>query len=270
MGVQYDDAIQVTVEALNRLGLTVYEAKAYIALLKKNPLNGNEISRFSGVPGPKIYETLTRMMQKGLVAPLNTDPQLYTPLSWHEFIKFKKKEFKNAEKTLSVQLKKIALPPVDIALWQLTGYDALIGKARELIEEAGKDILASMWRQEGHLLEKHLRQALRKGVKIISIQFGPEIIEIGQVFRHLQSETVNARHGGELTLVVDGSVGLFMGQPPDRQWNGFWTTNPAVVRLMTNYIRHDIYSNKLLREFGQAAKDRFGEDLHQLLNIELD
>jgi sugar-specific transcriptional regulator TrmB len=270
MGYQHDDTIQSTVEALNRLGLTVYEAKAYIALLRKSPLNGNEISRSSGVPGPKIYETLTRMTQKGLVVPLNTDPQLYTPLAWREFVKLRKKEFKNAEKTLSVSLEKIAETPADIALWQLTGYDALIGKAQEMIEEAAKDVLASLWHQEAVLLESRLRQALRKGVMIVTIQFGPEIVEIGRVYRHLQSETVSLRHGGELTLVVDGHMGLFMGQAPDRQWNGFWTTNFAVVRLMTNYIRHDIYSNKLLREFEQAAKENFGEDLQRLLNIELD
>jgi sugar-specific transcriptional regulator TrmB len=69
--------MQTTVEALNSLGLTVYEAKTYIALLQKHPANGNELSRRSGVPGPKIYETLNNMVQKGLVAVLNANPQMF-------------------------------------------------------------------------------------------------------------------------------------------------------------------------------------------------
>ena len=83
----FGNLFQVTVEALNNMGLTVYEGKAYLALLQKHPSHGNEISRHSGVPGPKIYETLNRMMQKGLVAALNTDPLLYSPLPYHEFLK---------------------------------------------------------------------------------------------------------------------------------------------------------------------------------------
>ncbi|MEK7828055.1 MAG: hypothetical protein AAB299_10085, partial [Thermodesulfobacteriota bacterium] len=64
--------------------------------------------------------------------------------------------------------------------------------------------------------------------------------------------------------------GLFMSQPPGREWNGFWTTNPGVVKLMTNYIRHDIYSNKLIYRFEEAIKIEYGDQLQTLLNLEMD
>ncbi|MEK7242777.1 MAG: hypothetical protein AAB112_01230, partial [Thermodesulfobacteriota bacterium] len=118
--------------------------------------------------------------------------------------------------------------------------------------------------------ETSLAAAQQRGVKIISIQFGPESIEIGKVFHHIQIDTVYERHSGELTIVVDESVGLFMSQPPGREWNGFWTTNPGVVKLMTNYIRHDIYSNKLIYRFEEAIKIEYGDQLQTLLNLEMD
>jgi len=266
----FGDIFQATVEALNSMGLTVYEAKAYIALLQKHPSHGHEISRHSGVPGPKIYETLNRMMQKGLVAVLNTDPQMYSPLPYHELLTRKKNEFKITERILNANLKKISIPPPDITVWQLTDHDLLIGKSRELIEGAKKSLLMSLWHEQGALLEKDLTVAQQRGVKIISIQFGRSSINIGKVFHHIQIDTVHERHSGELTIVFDESVGLFMGRPPGQEWNGFWTTNPGVVKLMTNYIRHEIYLNKLIYHFEDNVKSEYGSQLQKLINLEMD
>ena len=266
----FRDLFQATVDALNNMGLTVYEAKTYLTLLQKHPSHGHEISRRSGVPGPKIYETLSRMVQKGLVAVLNTDPQMYSPLPYREFLTRKSNEFQVTEQLLAANLEKISMPAVDITLWQLTNHDVLIAKARDLIDGAKKAVLTSMWPPQGRLLEKSLAAARQRGVAIVSIQFEQEVIEVGKVFRHVQVDTVYDRHSGELTMVVDESVGLFMSRPPDREWNGFWTTNPGVVKLMTNYIRHDIYSNKLIYRFEKAVKEEFGEQLQELLNLEVD
>jgi len=266
----FRDLFQATVDALNNMGLTVYEAKTYLTPLQKLPSHGHEISRRSGVPGPKIYETLSRMVQKGLVAVLNTDPQMYSPLPYQEFLTRKSNEFQVTEQLLAANLEKISMPAVDITLWQLTNHDVLIAKARDLIDGAKKAVLTSMWPPQGRLLEKSLAAARQRGVAIVSIQFEQEVIEVGKVFRHVQVDTVYDRHSGELTMVVDESVGLFMSRPPDREWNGFWTTNPGVVKLMTNYIRHDIYSNKLIYRFEKAVKEEFGEQLQELLNLEVD
>ena len=167
----FGDIFQATVEALNTMGLTVYEAKAYVALLQKHHSHGHEISRRSGVQGPKIYETLNRMMQKGLVAVLNTDPQMYSPLPYHEFLTRKKNEFKSTEQILTANIEKLSIPPTDITVWQLTDHDILIGKSRELIDGARETVLMSLWQQQGTLLEKSLATAQQRGVKIISIQF---------------------------------------------------------------------------------------------------
>lgn len=53
---------------LQRIGLTQYEARIYITLARTGPLNGNEISQASGVPSSKTYETLRRLLTKGVVA----------------------------------------------------------------------------------------------------------------------------------------------------------------------------------------------------------
>jgi sugar-specific transcriptional regulator TrmB len=210
------------------------------------------------------------MMQKGLVAVLNTDPQMYSPLPYHEFLARKQNEFKTNEQILTANLEKISIPPTNITVWQLTDHDILIGKARELIDGARNTLLMSLWQQQGKLLENNLAAALNRGVKIVSIQFGRSSIDIGKVFHHIQIDTVYERHSGELTIVFDESVGLFMAQPPGQDWNGFWTTNPGVVKLMTNYIRHEIYLNKLVHRFEAPVMSEYGSQLQNLINLDMD
>ena len=53
----------VLAEALQGLGLSLYEARLYLGLLKGGPQNGNELSRSSGVPSSKVYGMLDRLVE---------------------------------------------------------------------------------------------------------------------------------------------------------------------------------------------------------------
>jgi len=66
---------------------------------------------------------------------------------------------------------------------------------KELVDGASRNILASFWWSEGkHLIEK-LESAARRGVTVTTIQFGPNIVEVGRVFHHVIVDTVVERHG---------------------------------------------------------------------------
>ena len=53
--------------SLVSLGLTEYEAKVYLALLKGSPANGYQLSKRTGVPRSMIYEALGRLHTRGAV-----------------------------------------------------------------------------------------------------------------------------------------------------------------------------------------------------------
>ena len=54
-------------QAFENLGLSTYEAKAYFALLSESPLTGYKLSKNSGVPRSRIYETIEKLASKGLI-----------------------------------------------------------------------------------------------------------------------------------------------------------------------------------------------------------
>lgn len=54
------------VERLVRLGLTQYEARAYVALIRRDSSTPAEIARVAGVPRPRIYDVVASLVAKGL------------------------------------------------------------------------------------------------------------------------------------------------------------------------------------------------------------
>ena len=53
---------------LIRLGLTSYEAKAYVALLRRDSSTAAELARLAGVPRQRIYDVVGTLVEKGLAS----------------------------------------------------------------------------------------------------------------------------------------------------------------------------------------------------------
>ena len=51
---------------LTRLGLTSYEAKAYLSLIKRDSYTAAQVARQSALPRQRIYDVLGTLVQKGL------------------------------------------------------------------------------------------------------------------------------------------------------------------------------------------------------------
>src|SRR2546428_8157771 len=57
-----------TVGQLTRLGLTSYEARAYVALMGRDSFTAAQVAREAGVPRQRIYDVLGGLVEKGLAA----------------------------------------------------------------------------------------------------------------------------------------------------------------------------------------------------------
>lgn len=58
----------ISVERLVRLGLTQYEARAYVALIRRDVSIPAEVARVAGVPRPRIYDVIDSLVAKGLAS----------------------------------------------------------------------------------------------------------------------------------------------------------------------------------------------------------
>jgi len=65
---------------LRGLGLTDYEEKTYVALLRSGPVGATKISEKSGIPRTKIYPTLKSLEKQGFVEMLKTRPMSFNAI----------------------------------------------------------------------------------------------------------------------------------------------------------------------------------------------
>lgn len=56
------------VDRLVRLGLTTYEARAYVALVRRDSYTAAQVARQSGLPRQRIYDVLSTLVEKGLAS----------------------------------------------------------------------------------------------------------------------------------------------------------------------------------------------------------
>ncbi len=250
---------------LNNLGLSRYEAKIYLALLRHNLSYGSEIQKVSGVPGPKVYETLSGLIEKGLVYPEGNNPVRYQPLPLGDFIKIKEKEFNRITDYLSEFRDKIVEKKEPDWLWHLKGYNNLIDKAKETIDLAQKTIYLSFWEEDGRKLTNELDAALQRGVKIVSIQMGDETISVGKVFKHIMLPVVHEVHGKELIVVSDRIHGMFMVRSEEDGVEGYYSSSQGISQLIENYVRHDIFINRAINDFKEEMLSKYGPLLEGLL-----
>lgn len=67
--------------SLEEFGLSEYEAKAYVALVVGGTGTAAEIAYRAGIVRTKVYPTMDRLGQKGLVVVSNSMPRAYTPVA---------------------------------------------------------------------------------------------------------------------------------------------------------------------------------------------
>lgn len=67
--------------SLGELGLSKYEARAYIALLNRGPLSASELAYYSNLPRTKVYATLTKLAKKKLAVITRDKPVICSAIT---------------------------------------------------------------------------------------------------------------------------------------------------------------------------------------------
>jgi sugar-specific transcriptional regulator TrmB len=68
-------------DGLVQLGLTSYESKAYLALMRRDSATAADVARLARVPRQRIYDVLATLVQKGLVSQRPGQPAKYSAVS---------------------------------------------------------------------------------------------------------------------------------------------------------------------------------------------
>jgi sugar-specific transcriptional regulator TrmB len=222
------------------LGFTGYEAKAYVSLLQQYPATRYELSKNSGVPRSAIYDVINRLESYGAVSVISTQPEKYVPLPPEQFLRMLEQRFSQKIEVFRKSLSDIKIKMEPEQLWNLSGYQNLISKAREMIQTAQEAIYLSAWRSEVLELEKYLKETQSRKVKIVIFSF-TQIPEIGFNYSYQMSEKELEKVWDHKIVLVRDHEELLMGEVNTVvEKRVAWTLNKAIVQIAENYIILDI------------------------------
>lgn len=243
------------VQRLGELGMSTYEAKAYLALVTAGrPLNGYEVAKNSGVPRSTVYETLGKLVSRGAAFEARTAQEntCYLPLPPNALLSRMSQEFEASLRALQAELPSLAAPQEAHLIHNITAYQPLIQRCEDVIRDARRELFVSVWPEELEHLQPVIKQAEDRGVDVTMLVFGEDTPEVGHTYRHRFSppEFVLNYLGYRLFVVVgDDRQSVVGGTQGTNAW-GVYSDNPAVVTLSMEYVRHDIAMQLLGSQFG--------------------
>src|SRR5262245_14170727 len=145
---------------LQELGFSEYEARAYVALLQRSPLNGYELAKASGVPRANVYSVLQKLEERGAVVRLESQAGVrYAPVPPSELTQRLGDRFQDTLAAAQRSLQELAQPAEHDYIWNARGYAVLIEHAQALIDAARARLLVAIRPAEALALAAHLAQA---------------------------------------------------------------------------------------------------------------
>lgn len=245
---------------LREIGLGEYEAKLYVALVKHHPASGYELARASGVPSSKVYEVLARLREKELV--FATDggrATRYIPTDPDEFVERYARRMTGTLAGLKQELQALGDEDDVGYVWNVHGREALLERAVHLLGRAEQTVLVSAWDEELGALAAPIAAAHARGVRVAVIDYGALAVEANAVYPHPIKDTIAAEKGGRgVTLCVDSRVALLGLVADGGRASGAWSSNHGFVAAVEDYLKHDIYVQKIVGRFHDLLVRTYG------------
>ena len=171
------------VEKLKEIGFNSYEAKVYIALLKKFPATGYEVSKLANIPQARTYDTLKVLEQKNVVATSNTKPVSYTPIKPKQLLSTYQKKMNSTLNYLEKHLPEVK-ESYNEPIITINGKQNIYNKVLEVIQNAKKEIYLEIWSQDFKVFEQELLNAYNRNVEIRIVGYDNFSSRFGLVFEH--------------------------------------------------------------------------------------
>lgn len=129
-------------------GLTEYEARVYISLIEKGTSRARKVSMICGVPRTKVYGTLKKLIERGLVIEVPGEPRRFSATSptnafsaYLQSYQEKAQDLNETVSSLEENYKKASVDePEKEDLWIIKGRRGILRRVREMLSGANESV----------------------------------------------------------------------------------------------------------------------------------
>lgn len=239
-------------KAMESLGLTDYEIRAYVSLLNDGTMTAQELSKKSSVPYSKIYEVVGRLEEKGWLESNSSRPTKYYPKSPSTALEAMRLRIENqvrenenivVEELMSLYEKTGTKEKPEI--WVLRGLYNIAAKVKEIIQNCNIELLLalpSVAEGVAKPLQPTLRTLYEKGVKIMVLASETATMDTVKALSRIgEVRLKNSMFGGG--VVSDGrQVVILLGADKVGEKNyeplAIWADHSGLANFAKEYFQY--------------------------------
>ncbi|MBS4174912.1 TrmB family transcriptional regulator [Bacillus sp. FJAT-49736] len=235
---------------LQKFGFSQYESKVYEVLSASNePLDATLIVKYSGVPKAKVYEVLTRMIEKGMVLDsISEKKKLYTALPLNTVIEMLTREFQQDLEQLKRHTYQKKL--TDDRVWSLKVNSSILAQCKKLLQNAEQSIRISVWQEDFHEYLPILLEKEQSGVKVEALVVGNVDAPLSSLFVLSPNEEHRMLEKNRLFIIDEEEI-LFAGVEEDA-WQAITTKSKPLVKFFAEFFYHDVALAKITKKYEET------------------
>src|SRR5215469_11491717 len=220
------------------LGFSQYEAQAYVGLLGREPLTGYGLANVTGIPQPKVYETLRRLTAKGVVAAVEGEPARFAAVPADQLLADLEGSFRarlaGAQRELTT-----ATPAPGTAGYRVlraaTGWEAIEEQAVAAVDGSRRHVYVSVNCPDPRVIAAAIGRADGRGAVCEVLHFGEPIVALrhGRTVGHDSTRgVVYRRHQARHVAVVADSADVVWAVAEDgASWHSLAGQNQLLAAL---------------------------------------
>lgn len=256
--------------ALEKLGFTGNEARAYLALSQSYPATAYEVANRAGLPRANAYTVLRTLEAKGAVQAVNESPVRYAPLNPEDYFGIHAQRTQALCAAVAKRVAAQSRADEDSFMWFYEGDEAIHRKTVELIDQARERVWIKGPRPLIEPLLPSLKGACERGVQVVIVAFG-EQIEALKVHRRMEV----LPHEGDaglfrgatavmLTMATDFNGVLIATHTPGAPASASYARNRSVIYVVQTLLLHEFYLAEMYATIGDQLNAAFGKGLAKL------
>ncbi len=223
--------------ALQQLGFTDYEARAYAVLVAGGELNGYALAKASGIPRANIYAVAGKLVQRGAAQrverPAGAAYVAIEPGLLLRGMEAERRKVMDEARQALARLSRERHPPMVLNLRDRE----VLERAAQLIDASTANLRIALQPSEAAQLASRLSEARERGVAITTLCLEGCEIECGGCAGNIHRCRLAPPGGTRWLLVVGDDRAALLGYFANSSVTAVFTEQPLVVELTAAYIQ---------------------------------
>lgn len=239
-------------KAMESLGLTGYEIKAYLSLVETGSASASDISKKSGVPYSKIYEVLNSLEDKGWAESDRSRPQKFFPRSPQTGLEATKMRIESDIKDNESLILRELMPVYEKRgirekpeIWVVRGIYNIAAKVSEIIQTCQQELLIAIPKVAEDIarpVQPMLRMLHERGVKIAVLVSEQTSVDTVRAISRIADVRLKTNLFGGGVIGDSRQVMILLGE--GRVDNGsfepiaIWAEHAGLARFAKDYFHY--------------------------------